>query len=183
MEEAETHLRYPGTLFKNVKTAEMAQLLLDAGIDVNDGLASDYDEEYISTPLHAAIGNSDDIDLIRTLIRSGANVNASGSGKSSGETPLMVAVQYEKVRIIKELLDSGVQVDKYGSDPERRGVTLTALQLAARYCGDDIVEMLLGAGADVNKPAIGWKGETALQGAVESDTKILCGFCWKQVHT
>jgi ankyrin repeat protein len=170
-EEHDIYLKYPGTLLHTVKTAEMAQLLLDLGIDVN-GRAWDYSHDGISTPLHAAIENIGDINLIRTLIRSGANVNALGVGEC-GATPLMMAVLSEHIEIVEELLDSGAQVDVYCSDPEHSGVILTELQLAACHCSYDMVEVLLSAGSDVNKPAIGSEGKTALQWAVENDDESI----------
>jgi ankyrin repeat protein len=170
-EGQEIYLKYPGSLFYHVYTAEMAQLLLDLGIDANE-LIWDYSQDAIITPLHAAIRNSPDIDLIRTLIHAGANVNALAAGEC-GATPLMMAVLSEDIEIVEELLGSGAQVDVYGSDPEHRRVTLTELQLAAGRCSYDLVEVLLSAGADVNKPAAGSEGKTALQGAVDGDDESI----------
>jgi hypothetical protein len=177
MEEGRIYLKYPATLFRYATTAKMVQLLLDLGVDAN-GAAWDSSEGVVTTPLHAAIKNSDDsddtydIDVIKTLIRSGANVNATAPD-NSGSTPLMTAILYEKTGIVKELLESGAQVDIYGSDPDFPEAALTELQLAAGRGLYDVVEMLLNAGADVNKPAAGDNGTTALLAAAEYDDESI----------
>jgi ankyrin repeat protein len=171
----DTDLIYPGTLLQAAKTAEMAQLLLDGGADVN-ALGYHSPRRQIKSSVQSAV-DYDNIELVRTMLKAGANVNAAACDPW-GRTALMRAVEKRRYGIVEELLRAGAQVDIYGhyiyGDPKSGYRDLTELQLAASLGEYHIAELLLAAGADVNKPAFGEHGSTALQGpAKRGNRKIL----------
>lgn len=67
-----------------------------------------------------------------------------------------------EIGLVRERLDAGADVDAYAYT-ERFGFFRTALQNAASCWRVDIIELLLQKGADVNAPAKGPYGVTALQ--------------------
>jgi ankyrin repeat protein len=171
---SEINLVYPGTLLQAANTAEMAQLLLDGGADVN-ALGYHSPQGLIKSSLQSAV-DYDNIELVRTMLKAGANVNAAPCD-SWGRTALMRAVEKRRYDIVEELLRAGAQVDIYGHRIYGDGLSgysdLTELQLAASIGEYYITELLLDAGADVNKPAFGNYGSTALQGAAKGGHRKL----------
>ena len=110
----------------DARSAAVAQVLLDAGADVNS------DRQSEGTPLHAAArtGRCEVIDL---LIRFGADVNA---GNSFVGTPLHAAAKAGKTEAIELLLTKGADINAYmflagGSplDAARRANQKEAVQL------------------------------------------------------
>jgi Ankyrin repeats (3 copies) len=90
-----------------------------------------------ATPLHLALGKGQSTELVRFLLQSGADVNAS---KANGVTPLMLARELSTVRM---LLEAGADVNVKNN----RGST--ALHVAVRYgLNAGIICCLLRAGAD-----------------------------------
>ena len=79
-----TALHYPA-FFGGSAAAEVAELLLDAGADVNARSANDFDV----LPLHSACAGNHD-EVVAVLIAAGADVNARQSG---GYAPLHGAAQ------------------------------------------------------------------------------------------
>ena len=64
------------------RTSEIAQLLIDAGADVNAK------NDSTATPLHWALN----LDVAKTLVEHSANINAMDD---MGKTPIMYAEEYE----------------------------------------------------------------------------------------
>jgi hypothetical protein len=106
-----------------------------------------------TSALYSAAENGD-IEKVRSLLKSGANVN---DDNVIGETSLNVAVEKGSIEIVELLLDKGVNVNRRGF------FEYTALHRAAQNRRSDIVRILLDAGADVNSKDH-WGG-TALQWA------------------
>ena len=127
-------------------TVEIAQMLVEAGADVND-------KEVADTALCEAV-KSHDVKLARYLIGAGADVNLP----SSSSHPLAVAARANQTELLGLLLEHGAHVNQveYGTD---------ALQVAAMSGNLDCVRLLVEAGADVNAPAYNHHGRTALQAA------------------
>jgi Ankyrin repeats (3 copies) len=79
----------------------LAELMLDAGADVNFAAGKDHDH----TSLHYAASNGH-LEVTKLLLNRGAHVN-SASDKASGHTPLHYAVRKDHREVVKLLLDRG----------------------------------------------------------------------------
>jgi ankyrin repeat protein len=129
------------SLFSAVEQDNLQALnsLLQAGADCD----SRNDEEMTPLMLAAGLGH---LDMVETLIEHGANVNAKNP---LGWTALMKAIyNYELDRgfpdIVAALIEAGAEIENqiaYGTRP---------LMLAAGYGQTEVIEILLGAGADVH---------------------------------
>jgi len=86
-------------------------------------IALDKDDEArddVTTPLYKAVYH-EDLDLVVTLIKKGANVNAKNKAYSQKykhievierlETPLFIAVRFGTIEMVRELLDNGAMVN------------------------------------------------------------------------
>jgi ankyrin repeat protein len=138
----------------------LMQLLLKAGADVN--LQCDCRAFYSGghTALTLACQRGD-IDAVQLLLDAGAVLEA----QSRDGTPLMVAVEHDRVAVLKLLLEKGADPNKARNDKGE-----TALMHAA-YQNIETVKLLLAAGADVN--AKGKAGGTALMWAAERDRTVI----------
>jgi ankyrin repeat protein len=96
-----------------VNQTECVRLLLAHGANPNRGRG-----ESLETPLHHALAGGADIEVIRLLIDSGADVNARttpgvcshnfyGSTPTRGETPLHRAAAFASIEIVRLLLEAG----------------------------------------------------------------------------
>ena len=111
-----------------------------------------------ASPLQEAVKASD-VAAVRTLLKSGADVNAAGV---DGTTPLHWAVRRDAADIADLLLRAGAHPDR----PNRYGVT--PLALAAANGNGEMVKRLLDAGASAK--AVSADGETLLMTAARSGT-------------
>lgn len=95
------------------------------------------------TAVHAAARHNSK-ESIRHLVRAGADVNARSM---DGDTPLMLAVVYQSVDAVKELVSLGTKVDlnKVREDGS------TAAEMAAALGDREIALLLARAGADLDK--------------------------------
>lgn len=91
------------------------------------------------TPLHASIDGGNP-EIVRALIKAGADVNLRGLG---GYSPLSLAVQNGKNELVKILLDSGARIDEddFSDSP---------LHDAVRTDNIELVKLLLNSGANPN---------------------------------
>ncbi|KAL1869151.1 hypothetical protein Daus18300_005688 [Diaporthe australafricana] len=71
------------------------------------------------------------------------------------------------IELVREMLEAGALVNAY-TGRAYPGIKMTALQIAAKKCRADVVELLLEAGADINAPGRGLHGRTALQATCEA---------------
>jgi len=116
--------------------AESVSLLLNSGADPD---AQDNDG---STPLHREImarWRSGPVDTL--LINSDMNLDVQDE---RGHTPLNLAVLYQRLGTIEQLLDSGADIEL----PDRRGNT--PLHSAVHSNNPEITQRLISAGADVD---------------------------------
>jgi ankyrin repeat protein len=139
---AEEYPRSPAGLADAVAAGDLEQSmrLLDAGIDVNAGLPGG------ETPLTlaAALGTA---SMVAALVHRGAAIDAPSQGRwpGSGQTALVAAVRYRRVECVRALLD-------LGRDPSG-GLALGDALGEAAECGfEEIVRILLTAGADPHSP-------------------------------
>jgi ankyrin repeat protein len=154
-------------------SAPIAQLLVKAGINIlrtNEG-----------PPLLMGTISRGDIDLARYLISIGADVNL-GYKPSDVEihlwTPLRIAVDTNRVDLVRLLLENDADVHAVSECGEyyrvsltpksSKSFTATALQAAAFNGNIDIVMALLKAGSNINDPAHGNVGQTALYAATNA---------------
>ncbi|MCY3873559.1 MAG: ankyrin repeat domain-containing protein [Rhodobacteraceae bacterium] len=141
--------------FFGTLTADDVRQCVEAGaeLDARDVLGN--------TPLHLAVGERANPDVVQVLLDSGADPNARND---YDVTPLHVAPGIETwPDVVRMLLSAGADpnaLDRYG---------LTPLHLAVGVgAGAEAVQLLLDAGADPNARA--YLGLTALNWAVREDT-------------
>ena len=86
----------------------------------------------------------------KILVEHGADVNAAmfDAGDNSGSTPLMAAVSCDHVKFTKFLLKNGVNVNATNYSEARKN--WTALVYAVNAGSEEIVKLLLEAGANIN---------------------------------
>lgn len=126
------------------------------------GSNSDGDLRENVTPLMFALKYANpSLEIIETLIKAGADVNAKTNG---GATALMVAAaNNQNPEIIKALINAGADVNAKTND------SWTVLMRAAEYNENaEVVKILIDAGADVNAKTN--DGGTALMAAAIKNT-------------
>ncbi|MCK5598684.1 ankyrin repeat domain-containing protein [bacterium] len=94
-----------------------------------------------------------DLTAISAYIEAGSDLNKKDY--STGSTPLMTAITFDRFDSVKTLLEGGADVNYRNTDGS------TALHIAAFFCHADIVELLINHGADRN--AVNNDRVTALQ--------------------
>ncbi|XP_007528009.2 ankyrin repeat and SOCS box protein 3 isoform X1 [Erinaceus europaeus] len=118
---------------------KIVQILLEAGADPNITTSEE------TTPLFLAVENGQ-IDVLRLLLRHGANVN--GSHSMCGWNSLHQATFQENAEIIRLLLKKGANKecqDDFG---------ITPLFVAAQYGNLESLRVLISSGANVNCQAL-----------------------------
>ena len=130
--------------YKTATPDDINFLCLQSGIDVNVKNNAGY------TPLHLAVINSRDPEVITILINNGADVNEENHASNSW-TPLHLAAKYnESLEIINILLNNDADVnakDGYGKIP---------LHFAAQFSKSaEIISELVVAGAEIKTEDIG----------------------------
>jgi uncharacterized protein len=110
---------------------EIAGMLLDAGAKVGEGMSS-------LTPLAFAV-SSGDTSMIRFLVERGADVNQGA--KSGDQTALISAIIGAQIESVKALIELKADVNAKMKDG------MTPLKLARKGDQEDIVRLLLAAGA------------------------------------
>ena len=110
---------------------------------------------------------------IEHLIDNGADIELTRARVNWGsETPLLVAIQNKKEKVVKCLLDRGAnpnhwtELGNHGGNPTSCSSPLTAAVLAGNV---HIVEMLIAAGADVNQKV----DDNGVEGLSSDQTPLL----------
>ena len=137
---------------------ELVRILLDEGADPN--WRECLEEAH---PLALAARSCDEI--FHLLLDAGADVNAA-AGFYCG-TPLEEVAASGNLSHVQELLERGADVNVAPCEFEDWRNHLTALQHAVSAGCEEIVPVLIEAGADINAPASRSHGRTALQRASE----------------
>jgi ankyrin repeat protein len=94
----------------------------------------------LGTPLVKAIHEFMDVSVVQALVEAGADVNAPGriDGSAWPVSPLVIAIYRRRRNVVNILLNAGARID-------------WAINVAAACDdSDEIVDLLLDAGADVN---------------------------------
>lgn len=121
---------------------EAVKLLLDRGADVDRGVPGD------GNALIMAAGKGQ-LEVVRYLLERGADIEAVVPGD---ENPLIHASEGGQAEVVRYLLSKGANVNArvwadHGWGDSRRGEWRTALKMARRNRHDDVVRILLAAGA------------------------------------
>jgi len=123
------------TILQGVRTRQIAELLIDHGLDVNEPIRG-------VPPLLWTVGGTSEVAEL--LVERGADVNAADY---EGRTGLHAAAEHNNARLIKFLLGEGAKIEA-----RTRGETALHRLLAANRAGKETVELLLDHGLDVNDP-------------------------------
>ena len=128
----------------NARDPEAIKLIEDGRLGIDDLFA-------YGAPIHNTAGTNN-AELARQLLELGANVNIAKP--NDGLTALHVAAGYNHVETARVLLAHGAEVNartvfaagsEYTWGPH---FGETPLHLACMFCGTDMVQLLLDAGAD-----------------------------------
>ncbi|KAI0872217.1 ankyrin repeat-containing domain protein [Hypoxylon argillaceum] len=114
------------------------------------------------SPLALATINGD-TEIVRVLLKAGADVDFIDPTSSSQGTALQHAARQDHLHLVQLLLDWGARVDP--ASPLEYGAT--PLQYSAIQGNLKIAQLLLLRGADINALPAKWNGRTALEGASE----------------
>jgi ankyrin repeat protein len=127
----------PIVIAVNANRPKAIEFLVKRGADPN---LTDWDGE---TPLHKAARSPTDLEVVRTLIRLGAHVNAAGAW-APRMTPLQHACRAGDTAVVRLLLE-------HGADPNLTEHVdgWTALRFAVFDNQPEIIRILLEYGADV----------------------------------
>ena len=130
--------RYANTsLHRAQNHADVVQVLIDAGADIEKKNSEGY------TPLHLACMNAC-LDAVKVLVQSGAEVRVTNY---DGDTCLIAASREGHTETVRYLVGLGqVDVDQVGG-PDAN----TALHEAVGKNHADVVQVLIDAGADIEK--------------------------------
>lgn len=138
---------------------DRAQLLLDSGVDPSESsgahahlLEACVSEKYWIGPKPFKLA------LFELLFRRGAPIRPGGA--------LALLICHEApIKLVDEVLEAGADIHAYSG--YHGHLRLTPLQAAAMQRDQKLVSKLLRRGANINSPAVGWRGRTALQAACE----------------
>lgn len=125
---------------KNARDSEIVNMLVKAGADI------EAKDKYGYTPLMIALRKNDAYpDIAIALIKNNADVNAVFVENSA--TPLMMALGdflSTKPKVIQALIDHGADVNAVNIG------AMTPLMFAAGYSTEEIIKILIKAGADID---------------------------------
>jgi hypothetical protein len=145
-------------------TGAIATALIDAGAPVN-GRPGDRDTPLISA---ASVG---DADVVRALIKAGADLDAVSAPDSGGvpsSTALVHAAVYGMTEVLDVLVAAGARIDSLEMAAAAGDITgwplgrysvqsrLRALVFAAQYQRLAVIDQLIAAGTPVNEPDAEW---------------------------
>ncbi|KAK1242838.1 hypothetical protein MKX08_005650 [Trichoderma sp. CBMAI-0020] len=123
------------------------------------------DKKFLSTCLEPAIQFGHEA-IVELLLRKGADMNVIFFTRygPTGYKPLHVAAKYGQGKIVKLLLDNGVDIDTQAEEPKQH---YAPLHVAAKRGQMEIVKLLLDRGANVDAKFS--TGKTPLHVAIKFD--------------
>ena len=122
---------------------KMVTQLLSYGVNV--------DQTYVDndSPLKTASAKGD-LELVKEFIKRGANVNFRGEGNIDALHSAVMSTNENSLKIMKELLDAGAEVDvEYGWE-EPFPILLETIGVDESKCDLEKFKMLAEYGADIN---------------------------------
>jgi len=114
------------------------RLLQVPGVDVNAG------SNFSSNPLYNAVGKGN-LELVDLLVRAGADLSYRGGKGDEKFTILINGILSKSAPVVKYLLQKGVNIDELDNRD------FSAVGVAASLSLNDIVKVLVDAGADINQ--------------------------------
>ena len=121
-------------------------IALDNGANVN--VQSNNNETILATAVKAG-----HVEIVKALIKDGANVNTLMTTKKDGTVPaLFFAIKNENVEIVKILLDAGANINTLMTN--KKGETLPILFSAIKKANVEIIKTVLDSGVDANANVI-----------------------------
>ncbi|KAH8805076.1 ankyrin repeat-containing domain protein [Xylogone sp. PMI_703] len=143
-------------------SARVVNLLIAAGADINQFHLSNVDTP---TALHVSI-DKENVDITKALLAVGADPNISypqGHWGKQAKSLLQMAATKGNLELVRELLSSGADVNSLLRTTS--GTTsLLAEALSTYSAKEEIIQLLVAAGADVNE--VGTSGNVPLTAAV-----------------
>jgi ankyrin repeat protein len=118
---------------------EACKALHEAGADVSMPTENGAEPIYVA----AQLGR---VAVLKKLVEWGVDVDTNGSG----HRPLHIAVMMGHTAAVDVLLDAGASLDVEGGEQKS-----TPIGIACQHGYDDVVELLIAKGADVNKSCVG----------------------------
>lgn len=150
----------------------------DLGASDSDQQEQNYNQEEINrnNELIAAAENGN-IDKVRQLILSGADVNATENNNDREKSALTMAAKNGFTKIVQLLIESGAALEQrynflqhdLNEENDETKIGSTPLMLASASNHNDVVELLINAGADINNHDE--RGFTSLHYAAENQCK------------
>jgi ankyrin repeat protein len=126
--------------------ADIVDLLIAEGVDVNRGGVDKTKKVYRLAPLHFAVGKGN-FKITRALVDAGANLDIPNP---DGVTPLMLAMVTGQEKIVKFLIEKGANLEV----KNKLGSTVLMTVCSEGYIEDEVrcrlAKLLLDKGADVN---------------------------------
>lgn len=157
---------------KGADMLEIAELLVQAGADVNDGYPSHPGSDHMLSALYGAIGHADNMALGRWLLEHGADPNDGESlyhatelghlggvglllkhgANPNGTNALLRALDFNNHDMVRMLIAAGARVDDFNAEHVGGEAPWVqpALHQAARRKNDAVmIDLLVQAGADL----------------------------------
>jgi len=131
----------------------VVNLLLDHGADPNEN-PEEYDLLLVAVINSGFLTLQETVDLVKILVDRGARVDEQVTDKKYRSNALSRAAGTGPKDLVEYLLEKGAPVD-LGAE-----ITETALWVACYATNDEIVDLLIEKGADINLPTAG-EGQTA----------------------
>lgn len=141
---------------------EIIELLIDQGID------SEAKNAYGYMPLHCSVDYGGHIEVAKTLIRKGVNVNCKGPGNVS---PLHLLLGTSRA-MNPYLTETAMLFIENGADVKAVAVgNVTPLHIASKFPEVEIMRAMIQRGADVNARTV--LGRTPLHDAVHGSEEAI----------
>lgn len=130
--------------------ANVVETIIKCGFNINPP------EKVLGASMINAICNSHmaTLYLLGLFVHYGANVNYRSD---AWETPLIMAVNYQRKTIVEYLIKKGAEVNIYDTNGHN------PLSLAVKYKNEPIVKLLIDAGAYLNPTTRSWHSSMAKQ--------------------
>jgi ankyrin repeat protein len=126
--------------------ADIVDLLIAEGVDINRGGVDKSKKLYRFAPLHFAVGKGN-FKITRALVDAGADLDIPNS---DGVTPLMLAMVTKKEKFAKFLIEKGADVEAKNKLGSTALITVCSEGDTEEEVRCRLVKLLLDNGADVN---------------------------------